>query len=97
MRVNELKEKDAFISACTVPSLRKQCSLLYYMKKKIASGTADVDSGESTGNAIASHCFSWILCNVQETEIRPAACRSVVLLFCSMYTNRAELHSKAQS
>lgn len=97
MRVNELEEKDAFNSACTIPSLRKQCSLLYYMKKKIASGTSDADSDEGTGNAFSSHCFSQILRNVQETEIRPAACRSIVLLFCSMHTNRVELHSKAQS
>lgn len=53
-----------FYSACTIPSQRKQCSLLYYMKKKIASDPSDADSDEGSGNAFSSHCFKQTLHNV---------------------------------
>lgn len=85
-----------FYSACTIASQRKQCSLLYYAKKKSASDTLDADSDEGSGNAFSSHCFKWTLLNVQETEVRPAACRSVVLLFCSTHTIQIELSHTAR-
>lgn len=79
-----------------IPSLGKQCSLLYYMQEKTASDTSDADSEEVSGSTFSSHCFKWTLLNVQETEVRPAACRSVVLLFCSTHTIQIELSHTAR-
>lgn len=64
--------------------------------EKIASDTSDTDSDEVSGSTFSSHCFKRALLSVQETEVWPVVCRSVVLLFCGTHTIQIELSHTAR-